>query len=454
LPINSFLARFVIVILLLLIFAFLSRNLKIFILAFIASRSFFAVFYNVRIFGGFNVLEFAGIFFPAVLLLHWMRNLKSKFTNSGATKVYFLVVFWVSISTLIYIVSHGFGGGRSLSSFIRIINGFSVFIVFPLIFSKKKDIESLLNAFLVSTFFPLVQGLLQMLLKTDILGMGTSVSRGEQADYVMYYGLYHKYDGYAWAALAGGLVLIYKLSISNKRPKRNIYFYQILFGFYLILSLITLSRTLIISMAIVIIFMVLAQKAKALRLVPILLVFLIIGGGFFQSRVQQLITRSEFELKVVRGDAAIEYGFHGRVSLWKDKLQEFNQLPFVNRLRGTDIRIGPHNDYVQWMFTYGYIGVALYILLLLILFTNIFKNIMWAREKDVPYLCAYGLLAFAGIIIWIMEGIIHNVSQYLDYSYMIIGNGAIFLALCRNYSENSAYKNSVYFIKNKIYSGA
>jgi len=53
---------------------------------------------------------------------------------------------------------------------------------------------------------------------------------------------------------------------------------------------------------------------------------------------------------------------------------------------------------------------------------------MLFRIND-SYLRPYGFMVVAGLIVWLMEAIIHNSSQMPDYSYFIIGNAAIFLSI-------------------------
>ncbi|MHA1343263.1 MAG: hypothetical protein ACTSQG_04715 [Promethearchaeota archaeon] len=398
-------------------------------MVYIALRSFIAVFYNINLFGGFNILELSGFFFIVILIFYWVNEKKFEIFNTKYTKVCLFLLFWVSFSTLFYILSYGSFSKEIFSSFIRILNNVSVFIVFPLIFKNRKEIEKLINAFLITTLLPIVQGLFQIFVGPDIFGMATSLTRGAQSNYVMYYGFYHKYDWYANAALIGGLVLIYKTRTSLLNNKKKNLYYLIFYILYLMLASITLSRTLFISMAIITIFIFFNTKRKNKKISFVLILLLFISSGFFQSHYTQLVNRSSNEIKALKGEIPLEYSFHGRVSLWKDKLQNLNKSSFIEKMMGNKSGIGPHSDYVQWILSYGYIGISIYIFFILKLFfgsLGVLNNLI-RRNQD--YLRSYGLMVFAGLIIWIFEGFIHNVSQMPDYSYMIIGNISIFLAM-------------------------
>lgn len=439
-------------------------SIKNFILVYIALRSFLAVFYGVNIVAGLNILELGGFFFPVVLLSYWaMINFRTAPNN--CKRIYFLVITWVLLATVLRMLNYGFSEIQSFSGFFRVLNGYAVFIVFPLIFKDQKSINSLINAFFIATLFPLLQGFAQLLLGADIGGMRTSLSDAYGSGGVeMYYGLYHKYGGYAWAALLGGLVMVYKMGLASKINKKRMYIYGLFFILYLILASMTLSRTLVVTMTVVCITMVIAITGKEtwpqkiiVIFILLLLAFIISRSGYAKDRYEQTMERSEREFKVVSGESDVEFALHGRVGLWKYKLEQFNQKPLIDRLTGTNISTGPHSDYVQWVLQYGYIGIVLYSILFLGLLVSSIKTVSRINRMHGSYLRPYGFMVIAGLIIWLMEGIIHNSSQYPDYAYFIIGNTAIFLSIskcCDEYQEkqkdyhfNGSYTSTIYGAK-------
>ncbi|MGB2866544.1 MAG: O-antigen ligase family protein, partial [Sedimentisphaerales bacterium] len=379
-------------------------------------------------------------------LIYKVRETSGTIANSFE-RFYLFIIIWLFAATVLKIFSYGFSWIEPLSFFFRVLNGFAVFAVFPLIFKDRKSINSLVNAFFIATFFPLAQGLIQLIFGANIGGMRSSISDGSgSGNYEMYYGLYFKYGGYAWAALCGGLIMIYKMGIKIRIDRKREFIYGGLFILYLVLASMTLSRVLIFSMAVVIatIFITIrATNAGFLLIAAVLIVaaLTISGSGYVKSRYQQVMDRSEREFQVVSGEADAESAFHGRGSLWKSKLDEFNQRPFIERLSGTNISTGPHSDYVQWLLQYGYIGIILYILLFPVLLVCSVR--MLFRTKD-SYLRPYGFMVVAGLIVWLMEAIIHNSSQMPDYSYFIIGNAAVFLSAGKNMlnqdSSSSAFQ--------------
>lgn len=409
------------------------KGIKNFILVYVALRSFLAIFYGVNIVAGLNILELVGFFFPVVLLSYWaMTNFRT--VRNNYVRFYLFVATWVLTATVLKMLSYGFSGIQSFSGFFRVLNGFAVFAVFPLIFKDQKSINSLMNAFFIMTLFPLLQGLTQFLLGADIGGMRIGTGMEQGSEFISYFGLYYKYGGYAWAALCGGLIMIYKVGIASKINKKRGYIYGLFFFLYLLLASMTLSRVLVFSMLIVIITMVMAntsKKAKPQMIIAflILLAFIIIGSGYVKDRYEQIMARSEKEFQVVSGEADVEGAFHGRVGLWKYKLGQFHQRSFVERLTGTNIVVGPHSDYVEWILQYGYVGIILYSTLFFGLLVSSIKTFSRINRMHGSYLQPYGLMVIAGLVIWLMEGIIHNSSKMPDYAYFVIGNAAIFLSM-------------------------
>jgi len=439
-------------------------SIKNLILVYIALRSTLAIFYDVNVIAGLNILYLVGFFFPTVLLLYWvMTNLKT--TWNRYEKIYLLVIIWSLLTTVLKIFSFGFSGVQAFSSFFRVLNSFAVFMVFPLIFKDKKSINSLMNAFFIATIFPLLQGLAQIMLGADFGGMRTSTIAGQTTEEIqMYYGLYHKYEGYGMAAMFGGLVMVYKMGLASTINQKRLIIYSPLLVLYLMLASLTLSRTLVVNMTIVCITIIIAITAKrALTQKTIiigilfLLAFIISLSGYAKVRYKQLMTRTEQELQVFSGETDVQYAFDGRLGLWKDRLEQFSEKPLIDKLIGSNVGIGPHGDYITWILCYGYVGFTLYIVLFIGLLLSSMRTYLRINRMDSYFLRPYGLMIIAGLTVWLIGALIYNSSQYPDYSYFIIGNTAIFLSVSKNcyeyqekqkdYNIYSPYASAVYGAK-------
>lgn len=444
-PLEIFLKKIFILLPFSLIFVISLKNIKIFILIYVAIRSFFAIFYNIEIFLNYNILEIISVFFQLILLIHWVRlNFKTIKINNNLNRIYFFILVWILISTIHLGISRGTFDLNLLSSIFRYSTGFMAFLVFPIIFRNIREINQLVNAFFIGTLFPLAQGIIQSLFGSSVGGMSSSILRGESENIIMYYGFYHKYDGYAMAAIIGGCILIYKMNLKVKSFEFKTEIFNFLFlSLYLFLASLTLSRILVIDMIIIIIFMVPTIKRKKSRVFAAFLIFIIfLSSGFLSGRFEQIVKRSDSEFKVLRGEINIEYGFHGRVGIWKNRIEEFNQRSFLERLVGTNLIIGPHGDYMQWLLSFGYVGLFLYIFFLIRVIQSTIKaysNII----KENSILRAYGLMTMASLFIWIIGAFIYNSSAYPEFSYFIIGNSSIFLSLRNRLCRKMIFSNNI-----------
>ena len=408
------------------------------ILIYIALRSLIAVFYDVNVLGNLNALELSGFIFPVSLCIYWFQNRTSHYDH-WLTIFFFIIIIWVMFSTFSVLMRYGFYGINDFSQFIRILNGFAVFVVFPKIFKEKRDIESLVNAFLFATIFPLLQGLAQVFIGPEFAGMSTSIIRGDQSEFTMYYGLYYKYDGYAQATLFGGLAMIYKIgnSVLLKNNKKLILDIITLCAFYFLLTL-TLSRTLLINMSIILFVLIFTYARKYMPLFIMLSVStsIVLTSSFIQDRAEQLQARSESEYVMVSERQNIDAGLHGRVGKWRNSLDRFSREPFLAQFIGTHINIGPHGDYITWLLSYGYIGVLFYITFFVLLLFSLIRTVYFFREKGVILFVNYSIMCITSTLVWLVGAIIYNPSQYPDFMYFILGNAAIALSMKKRY-ENS-----------------
>ena len=80
------------------------------------------------------------------------------------------------------------------------------------------------------------------------------------------------------------------------------------------------------------------------------------------------------DLEIIRGNAPIERGLHGRVRTWKEMLGLWYDFPIFSKMLGAPLSLRKeartmllgtvHNDYLRFTFVAGLIGLAIYILFL------------------------------------------------------------------------------------------
>ena len=408
-------------------------------LIYISLRSFIATLYDWDIVFGFSALEVSGFLFPVSLLLWWVHTGSPHFT-SKVVLFYTLFFLWVTVITFLKVID-GANLIYSASFFFRLLNGYCAFLFFPFLFDDYKKIQYLLLAYSFSLIFPFLQGLIQFFYSPTFLGMTTSFTRGDTGpDIIMYHGLYHKYDGYAWASLLAAMLAIYYLP--TVQPKKQKYFVLVvLFSWFL--ATLTLSRLLLILILFVTVsyfFILRRDNIFFYIFVPAVILFAILLG----TRFEQLSLRSESEISVVTGDKDISAGLHGRVDLWQNSYAKFSTLPLQKQMFGSQIDIGPHGDYVTWLLEYGYIGLFFYITLFLLFVYQVsvwlYMVSKYSSFRLFFFLSKFGFMVLISLFVWLMSAWVHNPSSYPDYSYFILGNVGIFLYHARKAVQSHPFR--------------
>jgi hypothetical protein len=336
-----------------------------------------------------------------------------------------LLIVWLFLSSLIIFLNYELNIYGVLKDFFKLLNGFAVFITFPLIFKNNKDVNMLMNAFLISTIFPALQVTAQYLLGTNFLGLKARVT----GDITMYEGVYGNYGVFGIISWIGLLSVITKLGVNNKK---NRFLYVSLFMFYLLVGFTTFSRTIMVLMLVILlgfINLLIKTKKGSILFITLLLGIIIIYSPILNFAYENIKKRSLQEIEVLRGERDIAYGMHGRIGRWDRNLTSFfNEYGLFEQLVGTDLYIGPHGDYFFWLFSHGFIGLLLYLSFIISLLFYIKKRL---KRVNLIFHKYYGTAAFLGVIIWMLMAISTNPSFIPDFGYFVLGNSAIFLFITR-----------------------
>ncbi|MCB9503146.1 MAG: O-antigen ligase family protein [Deferribacteres bacterium] len=403
------------------------------ILGYIALRPVLATMYNINIAGGFNVLEISGLLFPVFLFGYWaVKNFPIE--NRNLTLFFMLVILWVAFSGLITSFNdRHIYDFASLAPLVRILNGFAVFLVFPLVFKTREDFRQLLLVFIIGSIFPLLQGTLQAL-GISLGGLlQSSASRHETyaTKYIIYYGMYYKNDGYIMASLFGSLAAMFFIFYNRKNKEQTPMILYVLLSFYFIVATLTLGRTLffILFLLYVGLFHKYIIRPYGLIILGIVTVIALMTP-YVQDRYDSIMTRSQQEFGSLSGERKSREAFNGRMGLWQRKLAIYAKKPILEKLVGSGtIRIGKHSDYVSWYLAYGIIGFLFYILLWSWLLIRALRLYLLSKSYGNPFYASAALLAIFSIAAWILTAVTFNPSNYPDYAYFILGTTAITFSL-------------------------
>jgi O-antigen ligase len=391
-------------------------------------------FYDVYPLPGLRVTEIVGAAFPLILIVYFLEK---RPPLSGLQKRMLLLMFWIFLSSLILLVNFEFNFQVALKDLFKHLNGAVVFIAFPLLFRTIKDVNLLMNAFLISTIFPVLQIAAQYLFGANFLGLKARVS----GDITMYEGVYGNHGVFGLISWIGALTIIAKLGINKKKHR---FLYVSLFMLYLLVGFTTLSRTIMVLMLVILfgfITLLFRTRKAGVLLITFFLGIIVIYSPIVDFAFKNIKARSQYEIEVLRGERDIAYGMHGRIGRWDKNLDTFfNDYSILDQLVGTDLYIGPHGDYFFWLFKYGFIGLLLY---LSFIFSLLFRVKNRVKRVSLPFHKYYGAAVLLGIIIWMLMAISTNPSFMPDFGYFVLGNGAVFLFITgQGYNQKTVFNTA------------
>jgi hypothetical protein len=396
------------------------------ILVYIALRYVIVSFYDVYI-AGFKVTEFVGLAFPLVLLMYYFSQTFRGPVNKLHRRM-LLMVSWLLFSSLIVFLNYNFSPYVIFRQFFAFFTGIAVALAFPLLFNNEKRINHLLNAFLISTIYPAIQMLGQF---AGILDLNKELVEGE---FYMFEGVYGNHGVFGLISWIGAVTVMMKAKYWINHKRRKIWFIG-LFLLFLSIGFLTLSRTIVVIMVILFIFFSIYYLRKSsiyTKAVFGILLFVFTTSSLFQYAKEGLLVRSEDELEVLEGSRGIEAGFHGRIGRWDQNLSYFlNDFNLVEQLIGTNLFIGPHGDYFCWLFSYGYIGLFLYLGLLIFILNHILRYIKYF--KNTSFFNYYSRALLAAFFAWIIMAVATNPSFIPDFSVFTVGHFSILYSYARRH---------------------
>ena len=129
---------------------------------------------------------------------------------------------------------------------------------------------------------------------------------------------------------------------------------------------------------------------KTNKTAGILLIAIVISLGYFfgastiEEKIAPLI---KTDIAVYEGKKSNERLLHGRVGRWKMMLEEYSEFPVAAQLFGMPLIItetysyvgtGSHNDFIRIIFYTGFLGLIVYLLILI----NIFLRLKFLNSSE------------------------------------------------------------------------
>ncbi len=197
--------------------------IKKFILFYIATRTITLALTGVHVFGRMRFPDIVGGLFPILILFFYIKS-QDRVSNKSKL-LYSLLIVWTLFSSLLGVVTYDSKLYFVSKQWLRLLNGYVVFLYFPLVFKTEDDIKQLVNAFLIGTIFPALQFLLILGGWGARLGLEIESIGGGNNEAMMFEGMYGNYGVFGFNALLGLLALTYKTGyFSAYRSKSKAFF--------------------------------------------------------------------------------------------------------------------------------------------------------------------------------------------------------------------------------------
>ena len=258
-----------------------------------------------------------------------------------------------------------------------------LFFFLRLFIRSRKDLDGILQTFVYSSFFVIAIFLFEIFVNPVKVLKTRELERiqGSYGD-VMNYAIY----------MSLGFLIICYFYIRNKdigstvKMNRNIIIAMILS----LACLFKISHTASYGVFIVVLALFILFNLKTNRTAGMLLIVVIGSMAYFfgSSTIEEKITPLiKTDIAVYEGKKENERLLHGRVGRWKMMMEEYSGFPVPAQLFGMPLMVtetypyvgtGSHNDFIRILFYTGFLGLAVYLSILV----NIFRRLKFLISSD------------------------------------------------------------------------
>lgn len=297
----------------------------------------------------------------------------------------FMYTFWtvLMLISLLFMFFYDPLSKTFLEYLLKLTMPAYLFFFLRLFIRTKNDLEGILQTFIYSTFFVIAIFLYEIFINPVkvLQTRGLERIQGSYGD-VMNYAIYMS---------LGLLIMCYfylknKNTTSNFKLNRNLIITVIL----CIACLFKISHTASYGVFIVILGMFLIFNLKTNKIAGVLFISIITSIVYFfgSSTIEEKITPLvQTDIAVYEGKKSNERLLHGRVGRWKMMLEEYSEFPISAQMFGMPLIVketysyvgtGSHNDFIRILFFTGFLGISIYLLIIL----NIFLRLKHLRTND------------------------------------------------------------------------
>jgi len=263
-----------------------------------------------------------------------------------------------------------------LEYFLKLSMPVYLFFFLRLLVRSLKDLDGILQTFLYSAIFVVGIFLFELIVNPIKVLKTRDLERIQ--------GYYGDVMNYAIYLTQGFLIMCYfyfrkRNTQSSFVRTRNI----ILTAVICIAALFKISHTASYAVFLSVLFLFILFNLKANKTTGFFLIFVITASAYFfggEAIEKNITPLLKTDIAVYEGKKANERLLHGRVGRWKDMLERYSGFPVMAQFFGmpstmkisyAEVSTGAHNDFVRILFFTGYLGLALYVGILMLFFKRL-----------------------------------------------------------------------------------
>lgn len=403
------------------------------VLAIYFSRPFVDTAWEKYVFVGFKLTELVSVLVPLITFLLVLLNFgtKKSVVHMPLFKFWMIYLLYITFIALNIGISTSVADGASV--FFRFMNGFVGFYIVQAYFRKESEMKLFFFILALAGIFPMSTGLYEA-----ITGIHWTVTSAEGQ--VRNIGMYHDAITIRYYGLQ--TILAISACIAFKFPQNfavKLGLFGLLFG-SLVVVFKALSKAGLMTLAAWSIVWSYGRRNWVLPCI-ILIGALFIIPIYFKEIVEIVFNQFHKELGAIGGEVATNRTFAGRWHIWAELWKQWDGFTFMQRLFGSGIAaFGAHNDYMQMLFTGGYVGLILYVSFLILIGWKLVTIYFTSRH-------ILGSLALMAYIMWLIDTVGLVPSLYSGYQWFVWG----VIGLClRHHTDQEKSKKSLEKFKLKI----
>lgn len=300
---------------------------------------------------------------------------------------------------------------ETLSDWLRLLSVFSVYLLARMIFITEEKIKLAFSVVLLSSLFPILAGLLQL-----VTGQGM-IDDGGQARIV---GTFLHPN-----AFASYLLIILIFSMAQLLERENFVDFHLLIPVMtgaFTMFLFTFSRGAWIVFILTTVFMGFLRYRRLLGCLPLILCLSLLTVPGIQDRIMNIFNPSPY----ARGRS----GWDWRMDTWAEISPRIAEKPVLGHgLSTVELEYGilTHNDYLRLLVETGIIGFSAYLLLMAVVFFNTLKAY---RRNSSPLAKSFQV----GLLALLLGFLVRQFADNTLRNTVVMVYFWIFVALTRNIS--------------------